>query len=103
MFVSAESFDIQPYRLVNLDASDEFESYVHGCEGNRLIKILGRSLYDAFIDACFTVADGIYTPKGNDLIAQRWKDLRDGVEYTMNGRTYKWEGMIKLLKPYVFA
>jgi hypothetical protein len=103
MFITAEDFNINPYRLPNLDANEDFASYVDQEEQSVLKKILGRTLYDAFIAACFTEADGVFTAKDDADIDQRWKDLRDGVDYRYNNKTYHWDGMFKTLKPYIYA
>lgn len=103
MFTTAEDFQTAPYRIPNLDVDQNFADFINQEEGERLKKLLGRTLYNAFIDACFTLADGVYTAKDDGDIAQRWKDLRDGVEYTYGGYTYYWEGMVKMLRPYIYS
>lgn len=103
MFITAEDFNIPPYRLPGLDESTEFSDFVQQEEIERLRKILGRTLCDAFLDGLFTIADDVYTPKVEGDIEQRWKDLRDGVAYEYCSKNYYWEGVVKTLKPYIYA
>jgi hypothetical protein len=77
---------------------------------NRFIKLheprflqlaLGQSLYSAFMTGLGKAADGSYekVDKGvpADDVAQKWKDLLNGKEYTgLDGRKYKWNGFIPL-------
>jgi hypothetical protein len=104
MFLTAEDFNVLPYRLVNIDKADNgFYPFLDEQEEEILRKILGGSLYEAFVNGLYTDGD-ISTPIDEDNIEQRWKDLRDGALYSYNNRTsWKWEGMQKLLKPYIFS
>jgi hypothetical protein len=104
MFVSASNFNVVPYKLPGLDIGDaltEFPAYIIQEVEDRLVKIIGRTLYDAFIEGCFQ-ADGV-TAKDDADIEQRWKDLRDGVAYRYNDKPYYWEGMEKLFTPYIYS
>lgn len=103
MFITAEDFNVLPYRLPDLDENEEFSDFVQAEEIDRLRKILGRSLFDAFIAACFVLTDGVYTAKDNEDIDQRWLDLRDGAEYAYCDVVYNWQGVVKALKPYIFS
>lgn len=50
--------------------------------------ILGYSFYKTFTEA-------LEATNGDDeALAARWKDMRDGAEYTCNGHLMKWEGFI---------
>jgi hypothetical protein len=102
MFTTAEDFQIAPYRLPNLDADQNFAGFINQEEAERLKKLLGRTLYNAFIEGLYSDVENLTQRDEND-IAQRWKDLRDGVEYTYGGYTYYWEGMNKMLKPYIYS
>jgi len=57
-----------------------------------LIDLLGYEFYTSMILAY----DGSAVP-------QKWADLVEGAEYTYNDITYKWNGMVDLLKPIVYA
>lgn len=112
MFITSEDFLIRPFVLKNIDAETTFQSYVNEQEEDRLKKILGRLLFDAFKaglyqtdeDGEFVLTDdGELTAIDEGVIEQRWKDLRDGVEYTYNDKPFYWEGMAKTLKPYICA
>jgi hypothetical protein len=102
MFITAEDFNIRPFRLTNIDADENFQPYVNEQEEDRLKKILGKLLYDAFLDGLYSDVDQL-TPRDENVIEQRWKDLRDGVIYRYNDKPYQWEGMVKSLRPYICA
>lgn len=52
-------------------------------EKDYLLKALGYPLYKAFIAGL-----------EEEEPAQKWLDLRDGVEYEVSGKTYKWDGFV---------
>lgn len=52
-------------------------------EKEYLLKALGYPLYKAFIEGI-----AVLTPD------QKWIDLRDGVDYTVNDKLYRWNGFI---------
>lgn len=98
MFVTADSFNLAPYNLPNLnEVGDTFLDFVDEQEKEALIKIIGRLLYTKLEEGLFV--DGVEIPDP----AQRWKDLRDGVDYTHGGRTYHWDGLTKIFKPYIYC
>jgi len=104
MFLTSENFNIEPYRLSNIDGDEDFIALINKHEKQALIKILGRLLYDALIAGLFDMDEqGVYTPKGEDDIEQRWKDLRDGIRYTYSDKPYFYDGIIELLTPFIFS
>lgn len=102
MFITAEDFNIRPFRLTNIDADENFAPFVNEQEQDRLKKILGSLLYDAFMDGLYSDVDNL-TPRDENVIEQRWRDLRDGVVYQYNDKSYHWEGMTKAFRPYIFS
>lgn len=58
-------------------------SYIPKYEKEYLIKALGYELYKAFTDGLLV-----------DPVAQKWVDLRDGKDYTVGDRLYRWNGFI---------
>ena len=102
MFVTAEDFQTAPYLLPNMDADQNFADYIDQEERERLKKLLGRTLFNSFMDGLYSDVVNL-TARDEQDIEQRWKDLRDGVSYTYGGYTYYWEGMEKLLRPYIYA
>lgn len=92
MFVVKTDFDIQPYTIPNLSGNNNFLDYVEREEEDILKSLLGKSLYDAFIDGLDT-----------DYPEDRWVDLRDGADYIYLEKTYEWVGMKKMLIPYIFS
>ena len=98
MFIVAQDYDTPPFALPNLDEvenSETFEDFVDEQEEEILRGLLGDVLYEAFI---------VGIDNDEELIDQRWKDLRDGVSYDdEDGKSRRWKGVYKLLKPAIFA
>lgn len=90
MFVLPEDFDGPDYQIPNLNNEEGFLPYVERMEKKFLIQILGRNLQEAFYAGLIAAAE------------QRWQDLKEGVEYTYNGKTFKWEGMKQLFIPFIY-
>jgi len=134
MFATSSNFEIPPYNLPNLDkVSNIFPDYVDSVEEEALLKLLGRQLYDAFIDGledlpddydketatvigdqyvygndiweAVTVTTGTFPVAGSDwtLIEadNKWLELKNGAEYEYNGKTWKWNGLVKLFVPLI--
>jgi hypothetical protein len=77
--------------------TDLVDVYIPDMENEYLLKALGYPLYAAFIA-------GI----AEEEPAQKWLDLRDGKEYTVNDKGYKWGGFANSEKQspiayYVYA
>lgn len=93
MFVTAQDFDTPPFQLANLDkVSNTFTDFVTEQEKEQLKKLLGKPLYDAFIEGLEDL-----TPE------QRWIKLRDGDVYEYIDVEYEWFGMKSLLKPFIYS
>jgi hypothetical protein len=113
MFTTAEDFFKTPYLIPNVDSEGSaFLSFVDEQEEKRLKKILGRELYDAFKAGLYeTDEEGEFVldedenliPLEEEVIEQQWKDLRDGNSYTYNDKVFYWDGMVELLKPYIYS
>lgn len=92
-FLAAGDFNVLPYNIVNLDKlGSQFQSFLDEQEKDILLKLLGGSLYDEFIAGL-----------AENPIADRWVKLRDGDVYMYNNKNYKWNGMKRLLKPYIYS
>lgn len=89
-FMLPEDFDGPDFQIPNLNNEDGFLPYVERQERKFLVQIMGRNLTEAFYDGL------------EAGVEQRWQDLKDGKEYTYNGKNYKWEGMKKLFVPYIY-
>jgi hypothetical protein len=94
MFVSAEDFNLIPWNLPNLDqVENSFPDFIDEQEQVILKQVLGRVFYEALAAAEVMEA----TP-------ERWQKFIDGDYYTHeNGYRFKWEGLQKLLKPYLYS
>jgi len=85
---------------INLPAeflnSDRFDAFLLKYEKMVLIKLLGYDLYKKFTDGLDQI-----------VIAQKWVNLRDGLEYTIvNGTNVQnveyYSGMVDILKYFVY-
>lgn len=86
----------------NTTATDYIPYYTKEC----LIKVMGYSFYKAFQDAldAATVDDEIVDAS----LAEKWQDLKNGTEYTVGSKTYKWIGFtnddnISLIANYIYC
>lgn len=96
MILTEEDFDIPPYNIPNLNkVKNTFKVYRDRKEEEVLRFLLGDDLYDAFKLGI----DGIEEVD----IEQRWKDLRDGVNYSYVGKRYRYTGLKALLTPWFYA
>lgn len=73
--------------IVGNTTSTDFIPYY---ETEYLKKALGYSLWKSFTDA---IADATTDDVlDDDALAQKWQDLKNGVEFTVGGVVYKWDG-----------
>lgn len=86
------SYFINEISLPVDQVSAELTSYITKYEKEILIKCLGYDLYKAFI-----------TGLSSGTIAQKWLNLRDGLDYIDNGITYNWPGLINTSKESLIA
>ena len=95
MFVQQTDFDRLPYQIPNLNklSAGTFDNYVDVKEEYMLRRLLGDSLYNSFIAGL-----GATPP-----IDPKWTNLRDGADYQVNGHTFHWNGVVDLLKPYIYS
>jgi hypothetical protein len=70
----------------------ELNQFITQYEREALIKTLGYTLYSEFAEQFDVSATDKWTIK--DAAAQKWKDLLNGLEYTINGDTVNYRGMI---------
>ena len=73
------------------EIQNELTSYIDRFEPEILTMILGYDLKKQFVDALAG------TP------AQKWLDLRDGKDFTVDGIYYNWKGMANTLKNSLIA
>lgn len=93
-FLTVEDFQLAPYNLPNLAEEEEtFILFLTEQEEIALKNVLGGLLYSKF------AADMLLDAEAQ---AQRFKDIRDGVVYTHNNVKYRWDGVVKALKPLVY-
>lgn len=92
MFTVKADFNLPPYELPNLDGNNTFLAWVDVQEEKILKSLLGKTLYDSFVE-------GLDTDYPDDV----WINLRDGAYYILGGKTYGWVGMKKMLTPYIYS
>lgn len=78
------------YEVPNQEEKAGFPDFIIDNETRILKDLLGIACYNAFI-------------AGLGAATQRWVDLKNGGEYDYNEITYKFEGMVDLLKPIVYS
>ena len=87
--------------IAGLDAlPDAYDSTVATVIGDQYV-------YENDIWEALTITTGTTPVEGADweLIEEgkKWLKLKNGAEYTLNDEVYYWDGMVKLLKPYIYA
>jgi len=92
--ITPDHFLNRPYRIPDLEErSEDFQNFVDFHEKDVLKKLLGTVFYDALVAG---LAAGSPDAK--------WTDLKNGgVTYEYAGCTYKYDGLIELLKPIIYA
>ena len=94
MYLIDQTYFIKQYSIPNIndagDALTVLEQYIDEFGRKYMKNALGREFatFDAVLDA------GLF-PDPPTGIDQKWIDLVNGVEYTKDGKTYKWEGLLR--------
>jgi hypothetical protein len=102
MFTATEDFKDRPYKVGAQQDSPDFQTFIDGREEKILIGLLGYELYKQFKDAVeaseLEVSDPDYI-----VLPERFQELRDGADYTLDGNLYKYGGIVPLLKPAIYS
>jgi hypothetical protein len=102
MFLTEADFQAMPYSIPNSsDAPEALTDLIPRKETEALRKVLGSALYDEFVNGLFTNSN-LTTPIAEINIEQKWKDLRDGANYIIGIKEYRYNGVNNFLVPYVF-
>lgn len=91
-FLQPSDFDNRPYRIPNQQESTDLEAFIQQAEKDLLICLLGYALYTEFSANVDTSG-----------AESRWVNLRDGAEYVYDNKTYKYNGIVLMLKPAVYS
>ena len=83
-------FEIPNVLELNSDAKDNLEAVVNDKSRLFLQEALG---YTEFEDLDQYVVNGVFD---ENIAPQKWLDFVNGKEYTLNGNTYKWQGLTYL-------
>jgi hypothetical protein len=90
-FCIASDFVKDPYKIPSIAGSNDFVSFESEYTQKVLIEILGYTLWKQFNDGL-----------AEEVVAQKWTDLKNGAVYTYSNKTYQFTGMKKLLTPYLY-
>lgn len=90
--IKVSNYADRPYRILNPGDSPDLQAFIDRVEEQQLKELLGIEFYDALIAGL-----AASTP------AQKWVDLRDGKNYTLNDKTYRYEGLVKMLVPCIYS
>lgn len=102
MFCTEDDFNAMPYNIPDSsDAPEALTDLIPRKETEALRKVLGAALYNDFINGLFVDGDP-ETPIAEVDIEQKWKDLRDGADYTIGVEEYRYDGVKTFLIPYIF-
>lgn len=93
MILQLTDFTDREYKIPNQNESRDLESWIERHETALLKELLGYELWKQFTEGLETSGD----------IEQKWIDLRDGAEYEYGDRTYKYDGLVDLLRPAIFS
>lgn len=92
MFLSSSDFINRPYRVINQEESRDFQAFIEKQEVKLLIDLLGYSLWAE-------MEEDLKSSNPSEIFTA----LKNGAEYTFNGKTYKYNGLVDLLIPAVFS
>lgn len=108
MYLIDQTYFTRKYEIPNLDEMDsKIATSLNSCIDQYVRQFLQNALgYNLWKDLDSFIVDGALIPSA----PQKWKDLLNGKEYTINGKTYFWKGLIynegvflgSLLTPYVY-
>ncbi len=93
MILELTDFIDREYKIPNQNESRDLEAFIEKHEIEILKEILGYELFAEFETAL----------NDSGELDQKWVDLKDGAEYTYATKTYKWLGLVDLLKPAVYS
>lgn len=104
MFLAESDFNSLPYNIpTSEDRPNALSDTIEFYEEEALKKVLGSATYNQFITGVFVDPEASpLVMKDDEDIEQKWLDLRDGAEYTYREKTYRYDGVVNFLKPYVF-
>lgn len=103
MFLTTAHFSDPPYKIpASQLVLPSFANMAEEKEAWALKRLLGLNLFAEFIAGVF---ESPYVAPGTvkTTIEQKWMDLRDGVKYLYGTSSYEWGGVVKLLRPLVYA
>lgn len=90
--LSTSDFIKIPFKIPMIESEKDLPDYIETKEREALESLFGIKLYDEFIA-------GI----SQETPDEKWKKLRDGATYTAYGALYRYNGIVDLLVPYVYA
>ena len=93
MIIATTDFLERPYKVPNQNESPDFENFLAMAEQKILINLFGYAFYKELTDAI----------EDSGVLDPIYQELLDGAEYVYSGITYKYNGLVDLLKPAIYA
>lgn len=101
MIIDATDFTNRPYKVPNQEESRDFISFIGDIEARlaagmlaeECVSLLGADLWTAFQAGLDTSG----TPEAH------WLALRDGADYTYQGKTYRYNGWVDMVRPGIYS
>lgn len=93
MIIDPNDFSDRPYKVPNQEESRDFLSFLESKEDELARIILGHELWEEF-DAAVN---------GSGELDAIYVALRDGAEYQHNGKPYRYNGWVDVVRPGIFS
>jgi hypothetical protein len=105
MFLTTADFNDVDYNIPHSsDSPNRVQDFINRREEEILTELLGPVLYLEFAFGLFVDPLAIpLVPIDEEDILDKWKNLRDGAEYQYTAKDYKYTGVEKFLKPYIYS
>lgn len=100
MIIDATDFTNRPNKVPNQEESRDFISFIEAEEEafacwhhEEHFQLLGKELWEEFKAAL----------AGSGTLETKWQNLKDGAEYTYQGKTYRYGGWVDMIRPGIYA
>lgn len=92
MIIDPKDFIKRVYKIPNQQESRDLVNFLEACEREEAIRILGSTLWELFDESVnSSTEDPIY------------QAIMNGADYTVNGKTYHYDGWVDLLQPAIYS
>lgn len=90
--IDRSDFNNRPYRIDNQAESRDLDDWIAERERELLIQLLGYELFAEF-------EEGI----GSSAPSEFFTNLKNGATYTYGGGTYRYNGLVDVLRPAIYS